>query len=120
MRTRQSTVPRVQNEGTVRTSTEAVPPFLDDEEGQKFVEQVYSEVESEEEIDVTKTVPSLSKRGSQTIEIGELFLYLSENGPSDSDLVAMALKNYLLNEQHLSRAHIIMCRDIMIRALQIM
>lgn len=49
----------------------------------------------------------------------DVFLYLSESDPWESDPALMELMNNLLKEQYLSSAHLVMHRGMMMSALQI-
>lgn len=67
---RQSTVPRLLDERTLGTSGKAALRFLDNGEGQQFVERVHGEEESEQKIKVSKALPSSLKRERVTNEMG--------------------------------------------------
>lgn len=65
---RQPTVPCLLIEHTVGTSAKAAPWFLDNEECQKFVEQVHGEEKSEQRIKVTKALPpSLTRQSERNV-----------------------------------------------------
>lgn len=70
MSTQQSTVPHLIIERPVATSAEVVIPFLDNGEGQQFVEQVQYKEENEQEIEVNRDQPPALERQSKTNEMG--------------------------------------------------